>query len=87
MRLVGTKLQFSTAYHPQTDGQSEKMNDMVEQILRTYTIFTPEDWDQRLSAVEYAINNSVNASTGYTPFFLNYGYNPYSLLDIITGTQ
>ena len=60
---------------------------MVEQILRTYTIFKSEDWDQRLAAVEYAINNSVNVSTGYTPFFLNYGYHPDSLLDIITEAE
>ena len=65
MKLVGTKLRFSTAYHPQTDGQSEKMNDVVEQILRTYTIFKPDDWDGRLAAAEYAINNSVNISTDF----------------------
>ena len=87
MKLVGTKLRFSTAYHPQTDGQSEKMNDVVEQILRTYTVYKPEDWDRRLAAAEYAINNSVNISTGYSPFYLNYGYNPDSPLDIITGAR
>ena len=83
MRLLGTRLRFSTAYHPQTDGQSEKMNDLIEQTLRAYTSFRANDWDQRLTTVEYAINNSVNASTGYTPFFLNYGYHPDSPLDII----
>ena len=87
MKLVGTKLRFSTAYHPQTDGQSEKMNDVVEQILRTYTIFKPDDWDRRLAAAEYAINNSVNISTGFSPFYLNYGYSPDSVLDIITGVK
>ena len=56
MKIVGTKLRFSTSYHPQTDGQSEKMNDLVEQILRTYTVFRPEDWDKRLTIAEY-VNN------------------------------
>ena len=85
MKIVGTKLRMSTAFHPQTDGQSEKMNDLVEQILRTYTPYRAANWDKRLAAVEFAINNSVQHSTGYTPFFLNYGYHPDSVLDLVMG--
>jgi hypothetical protein len=85
MKILGTKLRMSTAFHPQTDGQSEKMNDLVEQILRIYTPYRAANWDKRLAAVEFAINNSVQHSTGYTPFFLNYGYHPDSVLDLVMG--
>jgi hypothetical protein len=72
-RLVGTKLKMSTAYHPQTDGQTERMNRTIEEILRNYIKDNGEDWDQHLTAVEIAINTSKQSSTGMTPFRLNYG--------------
>ena len=68
-----SKLLYSSAYHPQTDGQTERMNRTLEQMLRMYTYKEPTEWDKRLGALEFAYNNSVQASTQYSPFFLVYG--------------
>jgi hypothetical protein len=67
---------MSTAYHPQTDGQTERMNRTLEDILRHYISFHHDDWDDHLTAAEIAINNSVAQSTGFSPYFLNYGKHP-----------
>ena len=83
MRLLGTKLKMSSAFHPQTDGQSEKTNDVVETTLRLFAEFGEQDWDRHLPMVEFTINNSVNASTGFTPFYLAAGYHPDSLADLL----
>jgi len=64
---------MSTAYHPQTDGQTENSNKTLENILRANVNFEQTDWDQHLTAAEMAVNNSENATTGYTPFYLCYG--------------
>ena len=63
---------MSTAFHPQTDGQSERTNRTLEDMLRAYTASHQLDWDQNLSAAEFAINNFEQASTKQTPFFLNW---------------
>ena len=67
--LLGSKLHMSTADHPQTDGQTERANRVVADVLRT--IATPKEWSKQLPFVEFAINNSVHASTGETPFYIN----------------
>lgn len=69
----GTKLHMSTAFHPQTDGQTERANRTLEEMLRAYVNFQQDDWDLRLTAAEIAVNSTVNASTGYSPFYLNTG--------------
>lgn len=84
--LLGTKLSMSSAYHPQTDGQSERANRSVEDYLRCYVNDRHNNWDQCLSAAEFAFNNAVNASTGFTPFFLNYGYHPRTPTSLISPT-
>lgn len=76
MSRFGTRLAMSTAYHPQTDGQSEVMVRTLKEMLRHYLSHTQEDWTQLLSALEFAYNNSINASTGLTPFELDLGYHP-----------
>jgi hypothetical protein len=75
---VGTKLLMSTAYHPQTDGATERVNRTVTQILRSFVRPDQLDWASKLAPVEFAINSSVSSSTGYSPFELNYGYLPDS---------
>jgi len=70
---LGTTLTMSTAYHPQTDGQTERSNRTLEELLRSRINFQQTDWDEHLAAAELAVNNSVQASTGFTPFYLNYG--------------
>ena len=70
---LGTKLAMSTAFHPQTDGQTERANRTLEEMLRAYVNFRQTDWDVHLSALEMAINSARQASTGFSPFYLNYG--------------
>ncbi|KAL3685904.1 hypothetical protein R1sor_003926 [Riccia sorocarpa] len=74
--LFKTKLAFSTAYHPQTDGQTERVNRTIEDMLRAFTMEEQEGWDNLLPLVEFAYNNSTNSSTSATPFFLMYGEHP-----------
>jgi transposase InsO family protein len=75
-KRLGTKLAMSTAYHPQTDGQTERANRTIEDILRAYVNNKQDDWDQHLTAVEIAYNNSKQISTGFSPYYLNYGQHP-----------
>lgn len=75
-RALGTKLAMSSAYHPQTDGQTERANRTLEENLRAFVNTKHNDWDEHLPIMEFAYNNSVNASTGFTPFYLNYGFHP-----------
>ena len=70
---LGTTLTMSTAYHPQSDGQTERANRTLEEMLRSRINFEQDDWDEHLAAAELAINNSIQASTGFTPFYLSYG--------------
>jgi hypothetical protein len=74
--LLGTKLKMSTSYHPQSDGQTENTNKTLENMLRAYVNNSLSDWDDYLVSAEIAINNSTQASTGYSPFWLNSGQSP-----------
>jgi hypothetical protein len=73
---LGTKLSMSTAYHPQSDGQTEVTNKIVENMLRAYADYRQDNWDECLPSAEIAYNNSVQASTGYTPYYLDCGQHP-----------
>jgi len=72
-KCLGTQLTMSTAFHPQTDGQTERANRTLEEMLRSYVGFQQKDWDEHLVAAELAFNASKHASTGFTPFYLNGG--------------
>ncbi|GJP44659.1 hypothetical protein CLOM_g4024 [Closterium sp. NIES-68] len=76
MSLLGTKLAMSSAYHPQTDGQTERLNQIVEQLLRTACKDDISKWDLHLPVLEFAYNNATHAATRQTPFFLCYGRHP-----------
>jgi hypothetical protein len=67
---------MSTLFHPQTDGQTERVNRSIGQILRTAVHPDQRDWIEKIDMVEFAINSSISASTGYAPFELNGGYMP-----------
>jgi hypothetical protein len=69
--ILGTRLRMSTADHPQTDGQTERANRILEEILRCYVHSNPSSWSKHLSMAEFAMNNSVHASTTHTPFYVN----------------
>lgn len=73
-QLLGIVRRLSTAFHPQTDGATERMNQEVEKYLRTFTTYAQDDWDEQLPAAELAINNRDSASTQTSPFFLQHGY-------------
>jgi hypothetical protein len=70
-QLLGTQLKMSTTHHPETDGQTERVNRVVEDTLRCYVGNIGSSWSHYLPMVEFAINNSVHSSTGMTPFFAN----------------
>lgn len=74
--MLDVKLALSTAYHPQTDGQTEVMNKTLKTMLRAFIDNKQSNWDQLLPSLEFAYNNAVNASTGFSPFFLNSGQHP-----------
>ena len=67
---------LSTAFHPQTDGQTERVNAILEQYLRAYCNYQQDNWADLLAFAEFAYNNTVSATTRVTPFFANYGYHP-----------
>ncbi|KAD6795956.1 hypothetical protein E3N88_06852 [Mikania micrantha] len=69
----GTRLRFSTAFHPQTDGQSERTIQTLEDMLRACALEWTGNWDEYLCLVEFAYNNSWQASIGMAPFELLYG--------------
>jgi transposase InsO family protein len=71
--LLGTDLAMSTAYHPQTDGQTERANRTFKDKLRGFVGPRQDDWCKYLGLVEFVYNNAKHASTLHTPFFLNHG--------------
>ena len=81
-RLLGIKLARSTAFHPQTNGASERMIRKVSQVLRTLVRPDQLDWPKHLPTVEFAINSSINKSTGFAPFELTYGYIPQTIQSV-----
>jgi hypothetical protein len=84
MQLLGTKLGMSTAYHPQTEGQSEKANDIVGTGLRAFAR-EPEqvEWDRLLPIAVFAFNSTSQSSTGKTPFELDLEYHPRWPMDLM----
>ena len=65
---------FTLDYHPEGDGQTECMNQMLEQYLCVYCNYQQDNWSELLSLVEFAYNNTPSATTGISPFFVNKGY-------------
>jgi hypothetical protein len=84
-KLLGCTLKMSTAYHPQTDGQTERLNQTLEAMLRAYVNYKTDNWDDWLCFAEFSYNNSTNASTKYSPFFLNFGRHPQTPTTLLTG--
>ena len=73
---LGTDLRFSTAFHPQTDGQSEVTIRVLENFLRPYVERSPNTWVQQLHFAEFVANNAVSISTGFTLFYLDISTHP-----------
>jgi hypothetical protein len=88
LRLIGTQHKRSTAYHPQSDGQTERVNRVLEEMLRHYVGGTRHgDWVNCLAAAEFAINNSHHESVGTSPFRLNYGRDPRLPITVLPGSK
>ena len=75
-KLLGIVSTMTTAYHPQTDGQTERVNQTLEQFLRCYIDYQNDDWSELLSSAEFAYNNAAHESTKHSPFFIEYGRHP-----------
>ena len=82
MKMLSTEHAMSTAHHPQTDGQTERLNRVVEEALRHFVNARQNDWDNLLPCVSFSINNTWHDSIQDTPFHLNYGYHPTLPVDI-----
>jgi transposase InsO family protein len=65
---MDTKLNFSSAYHPQADGQTERTNQILEDMLRAYVLKYEKSWDKSLSYAEFSYNNSYQASIKMAPY-------------------
>jgi len=74
--ILGIKTKLSTAYHPQTDGQTEWVNQEIEQYLRMFVSHRQNDWPEWIACTEFAYNNKIHTATHVSPFYANYGMNP-----------
>ena len=75
-KALDMKLHFTSGHHPEGNGQTERTNQTLEQYLRVYCNYQQDNWSKLLPLVEFAYNNTPNATTGVTPFFANKGYHP-----------
>ena len=73
---LGTSLARSTAHHPTTDGQTERADRTLEEMLRHFVSPAQKDWDKHPDAAEFAMNNTWQESVQQTPFMLNTGQHP-----------
>jgi len=74
--MLGIKSKLSTAFYPQTDGQTERVNQELEQYLRMFIDHRQEQWPEWLGTAEFAYNNKAHSSTRTSPFKANYGQDP-----------
>jgi hypothetical protein len=81
-KKLETNLSMSSTDHPQSDGQTERVNQIIEDMLRAYVAKKPTKWEQYLPLLEFAYNSSRHTSTGYSPFMLMYGFQPRAPIDV-----
>jgi hypothetical protein len=74
--ILGVRPRMSTSFHPQTDGQTERINQTIEAYLRSFINYEMDNWVGLLPMAEFAYNNSVTQATGMSPFYANYGRHP-----------
>ena len=84
-KLLGTKLQLSTSYHPQTDGQTEVVNRSLQTYLRCMTAEWPKDWSKWLPLAEWWFNTNYHTSTHSTPYAIVYGQSAPTHLPYLAG--
>jgi len=84
---LGIEPRLSTAFHPQTDGQTERINSVMEQYLRCYVNYLQDDWSEWLPLAEFASNNHTSETTATSPFFANLGYDPRWQFDLTAAAH
>jgi len=84
---LGIERNPSTTYHPQTDGQTEQVNQELEQYLQLYCNYRQNDWAEWLSIAEFSYNNQIHSSTGQSPFMVNLGCHLNTSKDINLSTK
>lgn len=86
-RQLGSKHKLSTTAHPQTDGQTERTNQTLEQYLRCYLNYVQDNWVELLPLAQFAYNSSKASATQESPFYANYGYEPTAYKEPIPSTS
>ena len=81
--MMDTRLKKSTAFHPQTDGQTEVVNRTMVHMLRGYSSKHPKTWDESLPYLQFAFNRAIHSSSGKSPFETCYGFLPPSPFDLV----
>jgi hypothetical protein len=76
MKRLKIEARLSTAFHPETDGQTERKNAIMEQYFRSYTSYLQDDWAKWAPLAEFTANNTISETTGISPFLANYGQHP-----------
>jgi hypothetical protein len=76
LNCLGSSSVLSTAYHPQTDGQTERTNGILKTYLRLFCNYNQDNWSQILDLAEFSYNNTWQSAANCSPFFANYGFNP-----------
>jgi len=74
-KMLGIETRLSTMFYPQTDGQTEQINQELEQYLRFFVEHRKKDWPEWLALAEFVVNNKVHTTTKISPFMANYGRN------------
>ena len=82
-KILGIKVNLSTAFHLETDGQSEIANQEMERHLRTFVNYQQDDWSEKLAMAKFAANNNQSASTKLSPFFATKSFHPRMSFDIV----
>ena len=81
MKLIGVKTKLTTAFHPQTNGGTERVNREIQLYLSIFCINNPESWSQALKKAEFTYNNRTHADREKTPFELMYGSTPKAIIE------
>jgi hypothetical protein len=84
---IGVKHRMSTAYHPQTDGQTKRYNQELEAYLRIYCAYKPNEWSNKLSLAQFAHNARTHEAIKQSPFQLMYGTKPIALPEVSEKTN
>jgi hypothetical protein len=87
MELLKIKTNLSTAYHPQSDGQTERTNAILEQYIRIYCNYKQNNWSSLLSMAQFSYNNATQVSIGTSPFYANYGFHPTFSISPLTFSR